>query len=188
MMDSWLNVKEGVASNYHLSVRAMKLVPVQFSVCSKFLVSKCHTELLLAVDVQVKKNKVIFITASLEKKYCKTPFVLCLFWCLDMKLQSCFKIENPDGICLNVFNYKYVYLFELRQWMGLLVFQICRVKWQKYYIFILTGLKGFVLWKKKKTRFSRQVMMHIISTWLSICTFSWGSSSVLLFFALERKT
>lgn len=134
-----------------------------------------------------KRIRLFLLLHLWKKKYCKTPFVLCLFWCLDMKLQSCFKIENPDGICLNVFNNKYVYLFELRQWMGLLVFQICRVKWQKYYIFILTGLKGFVLWKKK-TRFSGQVMMHIISTWLSICTFSWRSSSILLFFALERKT
>lgn len=74
MMDSWLNVKEGVASNYHLSVRAMKLVSVQFSVCSKFLVNKCHTRLLLAVDVQMKKNKVIFITASLEKKILQNTF------------------------------------------------------------------------------------------------------------------
>lgn len=96
-----------------------------------------------------KRIRLFLLLHLWKKKYCKTPFVLCLFWCLDMKLQSCFKIENPDGICLNVFNNKYVYLFELRQWMGLLVFQICRVKWQKCYIFILTGLKGFVLWKIK---------------------------------------
>lgn len=54
----------------------MKLVPVQFSVYSKFLMNKCHTELLLAVDVQAKKNKAI--TASLgKKKCCETACVLC---------------------------------------------------------------------------------------------------------------
>lgn len=58
-------MKEGVASNCHLSVIAVKLVCVQFPVCSKFLMNMCHAGLLLAGDVCAsKKNEVI--TASLE--------------------------------------------------------------------------------------------------------------------------
>lgn len=58
-------MKDGVASNYHLSVIAVKFVHVQFPVCSKFLMNMCHAGLLLAGDVCTsKKNEVI--TASVE--------------------------------------------------------------------------------------------------------------------------